>query len=327
MVAIPETATYSPEITRVETTDVALGGNLVNVPNKQFLEIANRLAWLKLGVDSLLAGIPLDLQNGRLSLSDTDPIPSEPPTGTVLYFVPYNGHLISLFSDDAWQVRSFSTLSINFLGQSPNRLYDVYAYYNTVTEAVELQLIAEFNPDGSRTVPLARVDGGLVRGNNTTRRYLGTVYYDGVLRDGPVNRWLWNNDNKVPAILKLVFQGIQNHTYSSTTWRVFNNDPALSVQVVTGLADVIDLADYAGGAENALINVGINFPQTSEIGDVVFEQVTADTAPTSLGGIQPISISPGFTEFHIVQAATTAATAQFEAVSFQTAGIFAKIMR
>ena len=327
MVAIPETATYSPEITRVETTDVALGGNLVNVPNKQFLEIANRFAWLKQGVDALLAGIPLDLQNGRLSLSDTDPIPSEPPTGTVLYFVPYNGNLISLFSDDAWRLHSFSTLSINFLGQSPNRLYDVYAYYNTVTQAVELQLISEFNPDGSRTVPLARANGVLVRSNNITRRYLGTVYFDGVLRDGPVNRWLWNYNNRVPTLLRLVLSGQQNHTYGSTSPRIFNNDPSQSVQVVTGLPDVLDVTVYAGAAERGAIGLGVNFPQTAGRGDVTFEQVTSDIAPVSLGGPMPVSLSPGFTEFHIIQFSTTGVAAQFEATSIQTAGIFAKIMR
>lgn len=325
MVAIPETTSYSPEITRVETTDVALGGNLVNVPNKQFLEIANRFAWLKREVDILRGAIPFDFQNGRLSLSQTDPIPSEPPTGTVLYFVPYTGRLISLFFDGAWRAYKFPTLSVNFLGQTPNDNYDVFAYYNSVTEAVELE-ITEWVAVGRET-PLSRLDGVLVRSNDTTRRYLGTVYYDGVLRDGPVNRWLWNYNNRVPALLRLVFTGQQNHTYDSTSPRIFNNDPSQSVQVVTGLADVIDLAVYAGAAERGAIGLGINFPQTAERGDVTFEQVTSDIAPVSLGGPMPVSLSPGFTEFHIVQFSTTGVAAQFEATSIQTAGIFAKVMR
>lgn len=54
MVSIVGDSTFS-DITRIETTDLALGGSLVGVPNTQLKEIADRTQWLKDQVDSLLA--------------------------------------------------------------------------------------------------------------------------------------------------------------------------------------------------------------------------------------------------------------------------------
>lgn len=54
MVSIVGDSTFS-DITRIETTDLALGGSLVGVPNTQLKEIADRTQWLKDQVDTLNA--------------------------------------------------------------------------------------------------------------------------------------------------------------------------------------------------------------------------------------------------------------------------------
>lgn len=84
-------------------------------------------------------GAPPSICEGRLTLTTGTPITTTDVTaaGTV-YFTPFRGNYIGLYSGSAWELKTFSELSISLSGLLPHSLHDVFIYNNSGTPTLEL---------------------------------------------------------------------------------------------------------------------------------------------------------------------------------------------
>ncbi len=93
---------------------------------------------------------------------------------TTVYFTPYMGNRISLYSGSTWNVLSFSEISLALSGLTSGRNYDVFVYDNAGTPALELS--QPWNADGvTRTDSVSLQDGIRIKTSDNTRRYVGTI--------------------------------------------------------------------------------------------------------------------------------------------------------
>ena len=179
---------------------------------------------------------------GRLTLTSGNPMAYN-TTGTTVYWTPYNGSTIGLFDGvSTWSNIKFVETSIAVPGSTG--LYDVFAYNNSGTLALELSNSWSTTgnlsgADGSRTDALVLQDGIYVKSSAKTRRYLGTFYsLSGTSKDNYQFRWLWNLYNKI--IKKPSVQETQaSWAYTGGgTWRPSNNNAnGLSyMQTVVGIS-------------------------------------------------------------------------------------------
>ena len=114
--------------------------------------------------------------SGRLTLTSGTPVLTGSVTsaGTV-YFTPYKGNQIGLYTGSAWKLMTFSELSITLSTLSASTAYDVFAYDNSGT--VALETVAWTNST-TRATALTTQDGVMVKSGTTTRRYLGSFITD-----------------------------------------------------------------------------------------------------------------------------------------------------
>jgi hypothetical protein len=88
---------------------------------------------------SALGAVPLTVE-GRLTLTSGTPVLTSNVTGaTTIYFTPFRGNRIALYDgSSAWEVLTFSELSISIPLTGAYRLYDVFIYNNAGTPTLEI---------------------------------------------------------------------------------------------------------------------------------------------------------------------------------------------
>jgi hypothetical protein len=142
---------------------------------------------------------------------------------STLYFTPYNGNQISLYSGSAWAVQSSAEVSLALSGLTSGKNYDVFAYNNSGT--LTLELSAAWTNDNTRADAIALQDGVSVKSGTTTRRLVGTIRTTATTttEDSKEKRFVWNADNQVARNLyKDDGSGSSTHGYSSGSWREWN---------------------------------------------------------------------------------------------------------
>lgn len=133
--------------------------------------------------------ITTDNSVANFALSSSSTNPDAKTIGNTVYLLPKNGNSISLIDPDpselVWRtffIDSASPSSIT-VTENAGELVDVFAYYNTATQKVDLYKTAAwtFDNPGTRSA-ITRVDGVLVLSANNKYRYLNTyqVYVDGL---------------------------------------------------------------------------------------------------------------------------------------------------
>jgi len=173
---------------------------------------------------------------GRLTLSSTLPVTTADFNNiTSLYYLPYLGNHVSLYSGSAWQDYTLgsSGLTLSLSGLAVN-CYDVYLDWNSGSPV--LGLIAWANTT-TRSVTLNQQDNIYYVGSFNTRRYLGTIYCNNVgqCTDAAALRGVWNYANRINRHL-LKIPAAANWTYTTvSTWRQAGGDAANQVAVVIGL--------------------------------------------------------------------------------------------
>jgi hypothetical protein len=211
----------------------------------------------------------LDVCNGRLTLTSATPVTTSDVTAaTTLYYTPYNGNKLSLYSGSRWQQFNFSELSIS-LPSTTSTSYDVFAYNNSGVAALEL---LAWTNGTTRATALVLQDGIDVKSGATTRRYLGTVRTSsssGQTEDSTKSRLLWNRCNRVARKL-LAQASTASWTYTTATWRAANNDTTLGttrVEFILGqVAEVVKLEVWVpqvGTGGWAAAGIGINSTSTN----------------------------------------------------------------
>ncbi len=209
---------------------------------------------------------------GRLTLTSGTAVTTGNVTaaGTV-YFTPYNGNRISLYSGTQWQLISFSETSVS-VPATTTTPFDVFAYNNSGTLALET---VNWTNDTTRATGLTTQNGILVKSGAATRRYLGTgrtTGSSGQTEDSASKRFLWNACNRVPRKL-LAQSSTDSWSYNTTTWRPAGNVTTTgvtrvefvvgqSVESASFLTAVGSVANTTGTVTHPM-GIGINSTSTN----------------------------------------------------------------
>jgi len=226
--------------------------------------------------------VPIDnsLCNGRLTLVSGTPVTvSDVTAASTLYFTPYLGSRISLYDGTTdWEVYDFSeaSLALSSLGTGSN--YDVFAYWDSGSLALELS--AAWSSDTARSDAVVFQDGVYVLDSDKTRRYLGTIRTTGASTTEQSNakKYVWNYYNRVDDVSG---QGDSSGSWTQGTpdvWHPMNGGSAnYKHEFVVGFSeDVIEayvLAQVQGSGTRLGIgldrtDVGVGVPGASGAGSV-----------------------------------------------------------
>lgn len=206
------------------------------------------------------------LVNGRLTLESAVPISTSDQTGkSTVYFTPYHGNKITLYSGSAWVFCTFSEISLNLSSLTSGKNYDVFAYNNSGT--VTLELSAAWTDDTTRATSLVLQDGIYVKFGAATRRYLGTIRTTSTTttEDSKSKRYVWNYYNRSPRFLT-VQDATASWTYSTdNTWRSANASTSNRFEAVIGLNEVLVKIriGVAGKGTDTEFSAGVGIDSTS----------------------------------------------------------------
>lgn len=203
---------------------------------------------LTTGQVQAMLGSPI-LNDFRLTLTSGVPVTTADVTlANAIYCTPYTGNRISLYDGSSnWVTYSATEFSQGISGLTSGRPYDVFAYANSGVPTLEF---LSWTNDSTRATALVYQNGILVKSGATTRRYLGTFYTTSTTttEDSRLNRYLWNNNNRVSRRLQRT-ESTATWTYSTATWRQANGSASNQLQVVTGVAeDNIDITVFGACA-------------------------------------------------------------------------------
>lgn len=206
--------------------------------------------------------------NGRLTLtSGTAITTSDVTAASTVYFTPFNGNQISLYSGTVWQLVSFTERSVS-VPATTTTPFDIYAYNNSGTVTLET---VNWTNDTTRATALTTQDGVYVKTGATTRRYLGTARTtssSGQTEDSAAKRYLWNSCNRVPRFL-LASSTTDTWDYTTLSWRAANSTTTTGVTrvefVIGQLMEPVHLRVYVPSVfnsdtngSNVVIGIGID---------------------------------------------------------------------
>jgi hypothetical protein len=125
------------------------------------------------GADGSGGGSGVSTAGGRLTtVSNTPILTTTQLAKTILYYTPFTGNQIALYSGGAWSVVTFAETSLSLSGYTASRNYDIWGYNNAGSLALESTI---WTNDTTRATALTTQDGIYCKTGDTTRRYLGTV--------------------------------------------------------------------------------------------------------------------------------------------------------
>jgi len=189
--------------------------------------------------------------DGRLTLTTGVPVTTADVTAaTTLYFTPYTGDRISLYSGSAWVSRTFTEKTLALGTLTTDLPYDVFAYDNA--GAVALELLA-WTSKTARATAIVRQDGVYCKTGALTRRYLGTFHTTSTTttEDSVAKRLLWNYANRVDRPLRVTQGGANSWTYTLATLRQARAAAGNQLAVVVGVAEVAIAVSVVGQFDNS----------------------------------------------------------------------------
>ena len=193
---------------------------------------------------------PITICEGRLTLTSGTPVTTGDVTGAgTIYFAPYGGNRIALYTGAAWTTVTFAEMSIAASGGTASKPHDIFLDYNGGSPA--LALLA-WTDDTNRATALTTQDGVYVKNGDTQQRYLGTVWLDGSkqIADSEQDRHVWNYHNRRTRTLRRV-ESTNSWTYTTATYRQANGSTANSVNVLVGLNEDAVTVILSCGAYNS----------------------------------------------------------------------------
>lgn len=185
------------------------------------------------------------ISNGRLTLTTATPVMTTGVSGaTTLYFTPYNGNNIAIYNGSAWVAHTFTELSISLVGLTASTPYDVFIYNNAGTPTLSL---TAWTNTTTRATAIVYQGGIYVKSGATGYRYLGTIYInstggqcDMIFNGGGTNATpavcgVWNYYNRIN--LKFILRDTTATSYTTSTWRYYNNNGNNKIQFVCGVKE------------------------------------------------------------------------------------------
>ena len=289
------------DVTRVETSDVALGGDEINVPNKQFVELASRDQWLRDELERRTGSDATAIQSfersrdlsqasiaqGRLTLETGDPTPSSDITAaTTLHYTPFNGDLVSLWNsaESRWDVHQFPELDLSLSGLAANTNFDIFADIVDGEPALTGDsAVAWANSGAGTSVRASAISqrNGIWVETSSDRRYLGTIRTTGVAgqcEDSQEKRFVFNAQNRIRRRMFKKYTG--SHTYTSATLRYLANSSANNISFVCGLESLIS-ATFVLNARGTVSGViGVNGLTKTSATDGISADASSDNSDT-----------------------------------------------
>lgn len=162
------------------------------------------------------------LSQGRLTTESSVPISTSDRTlQSTIYFTPYIGNHISIYSGTQWVDFTLSEISLNLSALTSNSNYDVFIFSNSGTLTLELSVA--WLDDYTPIDVIALQDGVSVKSSDHTKRWIGTIRTTSTTttEDSQSKRFVWNAQNQVTRTL-MKYDVTDNHIYSSGTWREWN---------------------------------------------------------------------------------------------------------
>ena len=193
-------------------------------------------------------GVDRSLCQGRLTLTSGLAVtPADVAAATSIYWTPFVGNQIALYDGSAWQLLTFSELTLALGTMTAGIGYDVFAYINAGVVAIEKvawNSATARHASGTYASVHPLQDGVKVKSTNgtaidATRRYLGAFYAltTTTTEDSAANRLLSNYYNlRCRPIRRL--PTTDTWTYTTNTFRQANADGANQVAVFVGVAEV-----------------------------------------------------------------------------------------
>lgn len=231
---------------------------------------------------------PYSLCQGRLTLTSGTPVTTSDVTAaTTIYFTPYKGNQIGLYSGATWNLFAFSEISLSLSGYTADKNYDIWVYDNSGTVTLDSTV---WTNDTTRATALTTQDGVYVKSGATTRRYVGTIRITGTTgqtEDSEAKRYVWNCYNRANRALRQ-FETNYDWTYSSTTWRQARASTSNQVDVVVGVAEsiislsVVNRVSVSGSAQSAQIAFGEDSTTTVATESTIAQNNYADNSSPTL---------------------------------------------
>lgn len=264
---------------------------------------------------------------GRLTLSSGDPLAglvSDVTGAATLYFSPYQGNRIALYTGTEWQIFTFTEVSLSLGGAAASTNFDIFIFNNSGT--ITLERVAWTN-NTTRATALTTQNGVYVKTGETNKRYLGTIRTTssvGQCESSDLRRFVWNYYNRKLFKTRVV-PATANWTYSSATFRPLDNNTANRVEFVVGVPEDIvvmllgGMVGSSSGSSTPVLEIGFNSTSEPSIGDFRFHP-TVITAPASSGAAKSIYYKP-ITGYTFMQALESCQTG----TCFFQGGIYAQL--
>jgi hypothetical protein len=172
------------------------------------------------------------IAGGRLTTATGQPVSINNRTAEpTIYYTPYTGSKITLYTGTNWQIFDFSEPSIAVPAGASGDMYDVFIYSNSGIPTLEL---TGWTNSTTRAVSLAYFEGVRVKSGDATRRYLGSFSLSGsgITEDSSENALLYNYLNQVERFLYRA-DTTNSHSYDGPL-RAFNGNANSKVDFVLG---------------------------------------------------------------------------------------------
>ena len=203
------------------------------------------------------------LSNGRLTLSTGVPVTvGDVTAATTVYWTPYLGNEIALYSGTAWVTFAQAELSVA-VPSTTNTAYDVFVTYSAGVPALSVTAWTNLT---TRATALTTQDGIYVLTGDATQRYVGSFRTTGVsgqTESSAVKRYLWNYYNRVDLEL-FVADATASWTYTTATIRQARATSTNQVEVMVGVQEVdLDLTLHSSAANTTGVSVATGIGEDS----------------------------------------------------------------
>lgn len=260
---------------------------------------------------------PASTCEGRLTLTTATPVTTADVTGaTSVYFTPYKGKKIGLYSGSVWNVYDFTEITLNIAAFTASKPYDIFCYDNSGTPTLEGLVWTNAT---TRATALALQDGIYVKSGAATRRYLGTIYVNssgGQTDDSATLRCVWNFYNRIPK--NLYRTEATSHTYATNTVRAWNGSATIPMNFVIGVAEqpvLLELtAQTRSDSAGTPSQVGIGYDVVNASLSGMLEIRNATTSNIRCGSSFEHYPTIGYHYYHAVENSPGTATCTFDLV-------------
>jgi hypothetical protein len=204
-------------------------------------------------------GFPAD---GRLTLTSGVPVTTADVTGAgTLYYTPYIGNRIAIYTGSAWEVLTFAQISIAVPAVG-NQMYDVFVFDSSGSATL---VLTAWTNDTTRATALVYQNGVLVQSGSTGRRYVGSfrTLTASQTESSVLNRLVWNYYNRVTRATFRA-ESTASWTYTTDTWHQANASTSNQITIVQGVAEdpvemqVLALAQNATSGIYTPVGLGID---------------------------------------------------------------------